>query len=179
MLYTTDRRNHVNSREILYFASPKTVGVFSQNEYGESNCSRYAHRDDCFVGGGGGGGAWGGFREGLVGMEGIGGADEVGGRWGGPGAEVSMGGGRTAEALRPGTDCERLREWRAVEEREECLEELPLRTSSSRRSAYIVMACTPRIWSALLWLWMSSKVLDTRGEALCTIRPWPGLCRLM
>lgn len=49
------------------------------------------------------------------------------------------------------------------------LEELPLRASSSRRSACIVMACTPRIWSALLWLWMLSKVLDTRGEALCTI----------
>lgn len=36
---------------------------------------------------------------------------------------MSMGGGRTAEALRAGTDCERLREWRAVEEREGCLEE--------------------------------------------------------
>jgi hypothetical protein len=67
------------------------------------------------------------------------------GRWGGPGAEVSMGGRRTAEALRAGTDCERLREWRAVEEREGCLEELPLRASSSRRSACIVMACMPRI----------------------------------
>ena len=43
MLYTTDWWNHVNSREILYFASPKTVGVFSQKEYGEINCSRYAH----------------------------------------------------------------------------------------------------------------------------------------
>lgn len=61
-----------------------------------------------------------------------------------------MGGGETAEALRAGTDCdcERLREWRAVEEREGCLEELPLRASSSRRSACIVMACTLRIWSA-------------------------------
>lgn len=43
MLYTTDWWNHVNSREILYFASPKTVGVFSQKEYDERNCSRYAH----------------------------------------------------------------------------------------------------------------------------------------
>ena len=41
-----------------------------------------AERDDCFAGGGGGGGAWGGFTEGLVGAEGIGGADEVGGEVG-------------------------------------------------------------------------------------------------
>jgi len=41
-----------------------------------------AERDDCFAGGGGGGGAWGGFTEGLVGVEGIRGADEVGGEVG-------------------------------------------------------------------------------------------------
>ncbi|OCK97951.1 uncharacterized protein K441DRAFT_339587 [Cenococcum geophilum 1.58] len=43
MLYATDWWNHVNSREILCFASPKTVGVFSQKEYDESICSRCAH----------------------------------------------------------------------------------------------------------------------------------------
>ena len=42
----------------------------------------YAERDDCFASGGGGGGARGGFREGLLGVEGIGGADEVGGEVG-------------------------------------------------------------------------------------------------
>ena len=43
MLYATGLWNYVNGREILCFASPKTVEVFSQKEYDESNCSCCAH----------------------------------------------------------------------------------------------------------------------------------------